>query len=203
MLKHTDVWRVCVYPDKQYMWIYMIYHTYTIKILNSMYKSISKTVFWNIHILTLTTQWIYVLIKDWSDCQVPGGKCRKEGCEANFLSWNFRTVTERAILYRRHTDFPVPQSRKSAEKQAISRQGQLRKPHELHREKTLPCTLRSPVFTVQTVCCPGLLSPPWSPGVEEKSAASSHYYFWEDSSIRHKASERCVSPVLPAEGKKP
>lgn len=154
-----------------------------------MYKNTSKTVFWNTRILTLTTQWIWVLIKDWSDCQIPGGKCRGEGCEANFLSWNFRTFTERTILCRRHADFPVPQSRKCAQKWAISRQGQLRKSHEVKREKTSPCSLQSPVFTVQTVCCPGL----FSPGVEEKSAASSHFYFWEDSSARQASAEMCYS----------
>lgn len=153
-----------------------------------MYKCTSKTVFWNTRIHTHTTQWICVLIKDWSDCQIPGGKRRQEGCEANFLSWNFRTFTERTILCRRHADFPVPQSRKSAQKWAISRQGQLRKSHEVHREKTWPCSLQSPVFAVQTVCCPGLLSA----GVEEKSAAvPSHYYFWEDSPARQASAEMC------------
>lgn len=111
-----------------------------------------KSIFQNIHILTLKTQWICALVQDWGDCQLLDSKCREEGHEANLISWNFRAITERTILCRRCI-FLCHKAGNLPRKQAVPGRVQLRKSHEVHREKTSPCSLPSPVSSVYSADC--------------------------------------------------
>lgn len=97
----------------------------------------------------------------WSDCQVLGIGWGWGGRETNFLSWMFRTKTEKKI--------PVPEDMKilacckagnvPRKQTAVSCEFSSESSTEVHRETTVACSLVSPVFTVQGVCCPYLLSP--------------------------------------------